>query len=176
VSDLWIVLIEDRHADVEASPFSTEEAAVTAARRMAAEYARDPEDVGDAALTVGMRQDGWVLYLPYGPEGDCVRVLKRQMAEETREADGGDTMAGGGGEVKSSLSDDLENPGRVEYGLLMSGGGFHVRSESPAVERIYPAQDWMKAEVRSGGHVYRRRIVVAEDWEEWIIPRDSIDG
>lgn len=80
MTDVWIVLIEDRHADVEAHPFSTEVAALEAAGKMATEYAYEPGDVNwDAELNQGMRNSGWVMYLPYGPEGDCVRVVKRQM-------------------------------------------------------------------------------------------------
>jgi hypothetical protein len=75
--------------------------------------------------------------------------------------------------VKSSPSDDLENPGRVEYGLLMSGGGFHIRSDSPEVERIYPAAEWAAGEMRNGGHVYRRRVVVVEEWVELRHPRPN---
>lgn len=76
MTDVWIVLIEDRHADVEARPYSTEDAALAAARE-AVDGARDVDC--DAQLTTASRRDGWVLYLPYGSEGDCVRVVKRQM-------------------------------------------------------------------------------------------------
>jgi hypothetical protein len=79
MTDIWIVLVEDRHADVDALPFSTQEGAVTEARRLATEYAHHGDVNGDARLTDGMVRDGWVLYLPYGGEGDCVRVLKRSM-------------------------------------------------------------------------------------------------
>ena len=48
----------------------------------------------------------------------------------------------------------------------MSGGGFQIRSDSPAVERIYPVAEWVNGEIRTGGHVFRRRVVVVEDWEE----------
>jgi hypothetical protein len=71
--DTWIVLIEDRHADAEALPFSSEGRAVEAARGAA------PDDAEPETLTDGMRKDGWVFYLPYGSEGDCVRVVKRTM-------------------------------------------------------------------------------------------------
>lgn len=76
MSDVWIVLIEDRHADVEAQPYSTEAAALAAARA-AVNGAHDVD--WDANLNESMRRDGWVLYLPYGSEGDCVRVVKRTM-------------------------------------------------------------------------------------------------
>ena len=54
----------------------------------------------------------------------------------------------------------------TEYAELMSGGGMHVRNDDPEVERIYPLAEWLPAARRFGGHVYRRRIVILEDWEE----------
>ena len=74
--DTWIVLIEDRHSEVDARPFSSEERAI--------EYARSQVDDTDlpADLNDAMRSDGWVLYVPYGTEGDCVRVVKRTMDGE----------------------------------------------------------------------------------------------
>jgi hypothetical protein len=71
--EIWIVLVEDRHSDVDAVPFSSEE--------RAAGYARSQVDDRDlpAELNDAMRKDGWVLCIPYGTEGDCVRVVKRTM-------------------------------------------------------------------------------------------------
>ncbi len=54
----------------------------------------------------------------------------------------------------------------TEYAELMSGGGMHIRCNDPLVERIYPLAEWLPAARRFGGHVYRRRIVILEDWEE----------
>ena len=71
--DTWIVLIEDRHTDVEVLPFSTKEGAIAKARDSV------PDDAEDGELNDAMRRDGWVLYLPYGLEGDHVRVVKRTM-------------------------------------------------------------------------------------------------
>jgi hypothetical protein len=59
------------------------------------------------------------------------------------------------------MSDEVE-----EYGQLMSGGGFHVRNNHPEIERIFPLAEWIKANTRGGGRVYRRVITVVEDWEE----------
>jgi hypothetical protein len=73
MTDVWVVLIEDRHADVEALPFSTEGAAVAEARDSVPEFAEEEQ------LTPDMRKHGWVLLLSYGTEGDCVRVVKRTM-------------------------------------------------------------------------------------------------
>ena len=71
--DTWIVLIEDRHTDVDAVPFSSEERAIEYARTQA------PADAAAEPLNDAMRRDGWVFYLPYGLEGDRVRVVKRTM-------------------------------------------------------------------------------------------------
>jgi hypothetical protein len=78
MSEVWIVLVEDRHSDVDALPFSTEEGAFAKARDSV------PDDAGEEPLTDGMRKSGWVLYLPYGAEGDCVRVVKRVMDDTGR--------------------------------------------------------------------------------------------
>ena len=73
MTDTWIVIVEDRHSDVDALPFSTEAAAVAEARDSV------PDDAEEGRLTDGMRKSGWVLLLSYGTEGDCVRVVKRTM-------------------------------------------------------------------------------------------------
>lgn len=58
-------------------------------------------------------------------------------------------------------------PGDVttEHGERMSGGGFQVRSSAAYVERISPLADWIAHQQRLDGVVYRRRVVVVEDWE-----------
>lgn len=61
---------------------------------------------------------------------------------------------------------DPEPEAVTEYATLMSGGGFHVRNGDPEIEEIYPLAQWIPNERRFGGRVYRRRVVVVEDWEE----------
>jgi hypothetical protein len=75
VADVWIVLVEDRHASVDALPFSSEEEAVGHALTLGAQS----DGAQPAELTTGMRAGGWVLYIPYGSEGDKIRVVKRIM-------------------------------------------------------------------------------------------------
>lgn len=58
----------------------------------------------------------------------------------------------------------------VEHAVLMSGGGMHVRYEDPEIERIYPLAQWIEHGHRFGGRVYRRTVIVVEDWEE-VSPR-----
>lgn len=79
MTDIWIVLIQDRHTDVDAKPYSTENAARRAAWEAAKASSWHPGDVAEEALTDRMRRDGWVLLLAYGTEGDQVRVIRRQV-------------------------------------------------------------------------------------------------
>lgn len=80
MSAIWIVIVADRHADADALPYSTEESAIAKAHAMAAGNARSHTEVQwDTALSDSMRRDGWVLYLPYGPEGDSIRVVRREV-------------------------------------------------------------------------------------------------
>jgi hypothetical protein len=78
VTDTWIVLVEDRHSDVDAVPFTTQAMAFAAARLAV------PDDAAEEPLSEAMRRSGWELYLPYGSEGDCVRVVKRTMDDAAR--------------------------------------------------------------------------------------------
>lgn len=78
MTDTWIVIVEDRHSDVDALPFSTEAEAVAKARDSV------PEDAEEERLNEAMLRDGWVLFLSYGPEGDSVRVVKRTMDDAGR--------------------------------------------------------------------------------------------
>ena len=55
---------------------------------------------------------------------------------------------------------------KTEYGVLMSGGGYSTRWDDPEMDRIYPLGQWIEHNRRHGGHVYRRRVIVVEDWKE----------
>jgi hypothetical protein len=74
--DVWIVIDEGRHADVDALPYTSQDAAVTRALALV------PDDAEPEPLTDGMKQDGWVLYVPYGTESDRVRVVRRTVNRE----------------------------------------------------------------------------------------------
>jgi hypothetical protein len=54
----------------------------------------------------------------------------------------------------------------VEHAYEMSGGGFHVWNTEPYIEEIYPLAQKIKASQRFGGKVYRRQVIVVEDWTE----------
>lgn len=77
MTDIWVVLVEDRHTDVDALPFSSEEAAVAEAQAQV--DARHSEDIEVIELTDRMIGDGWVFNVIYSCEGDNVRVVKREL-------------------------------------------------------------------------------------------------
>lgn len=55
---------------------------------------------------------------------------------------------------------------RDEYAQQMAGGGMHVRNPDPGIEKFWPLAEWIPAMRQHGGHVYRRRIQVLDDWAE----------
>lgn len=57
----------------------------------------------------------------------------------------------------------------TEHAVRMSGGGMHVRTSDPEVERIYPLAEWIATRQRDGDKIFRRRVIVVEDWTE--VPR-----
>ncbi|HEX3388838.1 MAG TPA: hypothetical protein VHT94_07355 [Streptosporangiaceae bacterium] len=71
--DTWIVLVNDRHADVDALPFSRRQDAEARARELV------PDGTEPEELTGSMLRDGWVLDLSYGTEGEYARVIRRTM-------------------------------------------------------------------------------------------------
>jgi hypothetical protein len=79
MTDTWIVIVEDRHSDVDALPFSTEEESVAAAREQMRSIVAHPEHIREVALTPDDIEDGLVLCLEYAVERDSVRVVKRTM-------------------------------------------------------------------------------------------------
>lgn len=74
MTDIYIVITEDRHADVEVAPFADEAAAFAHAEDEVA----GTEDQ-DRELTEEMRRRGWLWYCGYGTEGDCARVVRREL-------------------------------------------------------------------------------------------------
>jgi hypothetical protein len=83
MADIYIVLTEDRHADAEATPFADEASAVAFAEQQVNDCARHPESITpeDRELNDAMKADGWIWYCNYSSEGDCVRVLRRELRE-----------------------------------------------------------------------------------------------
>jgi hypothetical protein len=92
MTDIWIVIDDARHDDIEAVPFSSEERAVEVARDYAGDMSLpegvSPDEVehvpGERELTSRMIEDGWVFFAVYSMEGDSVRVVKRSVDDTER--------------------------------------------------------------------------------------------
>jgi len=54
----------------------------------------------------------------------------------------------------------------VEHGQLYSSGAMLVRNGHPEIEKVYPLAEWIVNSKRDGGKVYRRQVIVVEDWTE----------
>ncbi len=54
----------------------------------------------------------------------------------------------------------------TEYATGMSGGSMNIRPDDPDIEHAYPLTAWIEHRQRDGGKVYRRQVIVVEDWEE----------
>lgn len=70
---IYIAIVEDRHTDTEVYPFSTPEAAIQFAWSEAEKNARRMEDIEEETI------DGWLYYACYSTEGDCVRVVAKDL-------------------------------------------------------------------------------------------------
>ena len=79
ITFVYVVIAEDRHADVEATVYTTPGPAIDYAKAEARERsARWPEDL-DEELNDAMRADGWLYYGRYSCEGDSIRVVEREL-------------------------------------------------------------------------------------------------
>jgi hypothetical protein len=54
----------------------------------------------------------------------------------------------------------------TEHAALLAGGSMQVFPDDPEIEDVYPLARRIRAKQRFGGQVYRRRIIVVEDWDE----------
>lgn len=72
---MFVVIIEDRHADVEVELWTSKAKAVARAHQLANGNATHPEQI--EAQTA----DWCVLYLRYSYEGDCITVVEREVME-----------------------------------------------------------------------------------------------
>ena len=73
---IWIVITEDRHADVDAAPYTAMPQALAAARDWAGDVC-----VTDEEITEKQAADGCVLSLSIGgtDDKDYVRVVEREL-------------------------------------------------------------------------------------------------
>jgi hypothetical protein len=72
---VYLVIIEDRHIDVEVEVWADGTKAIQRGKEIALEYAGDPKNVKEY-LTPSMIKSGWLYNATYSCEDDCVRVQK----------------------------------------------------------------------------------------------------
>lgn len=75
---IYIIVVEDGHADVDVIPYYGREEAIAQARKLVNDYCRYPEDI-EESLTVRMAQQGWIYYCVYSGDGDSVRVIEETI-------------------------------------------------------------------------------------------------
>jgi hypothetical protein len=76
---LFVVMVEDRHADPDVEVFVEKDDAIRRARALAEEGARHPGAIEVSELNNAMVNDGWVWHCRYSGEGDWVTVMARQL-------------------------------------------------------------------------------------------------
>jgi hypothetical protein len=69
----YVVVIEDRHADVEVRVFDNPERAIQVAREIATENARRPDDFEEEEVR------GWLYFARYSCEDDSVHVQEVEV-------------------------------------------------------------------------------------------------
>jgi len=70
---IYVVMVEDRHADLDAELFTDPEQAIAYARRTAHELCRHPESYEEETI------EGWLFYARYSTEGDSVWVVEKTL-------------------------------------------------------------------------------------------------
>lgn len=72
------------------------------------------------------------------------------------------------GATDDQVAEATSTPGpeTIEHAQLCAGDSMLVRSPHPEIERVAPLVERIRAKQRLGGKIYRRRIVVLEDWTE----------
>lgn len=78
---LYVVILEDRHIDVQVEVFSDKTKAMTQCWELARQDNSHPEDIEDIAITRHMEKLGWILCLNYSCEGDSCRVVGTELVE-----------------------------------------------------------------------------------------------
>lgn len=77
---IYVVVVQDRHVDVDMKLFVARDAAIAFARATAKDNCRHAEDYLETNV------EGWLFYARYSCEGDCVIVITRELEDAQGEA------------------------------------------------------------------------------------------
>ena len=75
---IYIVIWDDRHADIDIIPFFFKKDAIAYAEKEAAEMLKgaEPGEGVPGELTGSMKEEGWLYFCCYSCEGDSIRVVE----------------------------------------------------------------------------------------------------
>lgn len=76
MNEIYIVIIEDRHVNVDVEPFTDRGVAITVAAGIVLDNGGSADD-----LNADMIRDGWEFHGTYG-EDDSVRVVRRALSTD----------------------------------------------------------------------------------------------
>ena len=79
MTELYVVIIEDRHSETTAHPFTDKEKAIREAKRIAKKYCRRSEDYKEHDYG---KNEGWLFFANYSCESDNVRVVTTELDKE----------------------------------------------------------------------------------------------
>jgi hypothetical protein len=79
MTELFVLLVEDRHTGPNAWAYSTEERANDALDEWVDSAASHPEDVEDEELNAAQIEDGVVRCVRYSVEDDCASIVRRTV-------------------------------------------------------------------------------------------------
>lgn len=74
MSEVYLVILEDRHTDVEVRVFADRQDAIDHAEQIVEDY-----DYDDDKPALGNPPDGWLFHAVLSCEGDSVRVEKAEV-------------------------------------------------------------------------------------------------
>ena len=84
--NIFVAIWEDRHCDTTVHLFTKLEQAITWSIESIKEHIgeNNQSDIQNRKLTEDMIKSGWKLYMTYGPEGDNIRVVEKELDEEVK--------------------------------------------------------------------------------------------
>lgn len=70
---VYILIINDRHSDIDVEVFSDKEKSITQAKALAKKYCRHEDDYEERKVA------DWIFYAQYSCEGNSITVLEKEV-------------------------------------------------------------------------------------------------